>query len=229
MKQYYPVLAECALFQSIPESDYEHLISCFFHPVISYQGGEVILLTGAKVNYVYIVLTGSVEIAKESFSGSKHIISLSGPSKIFAEGIVCTKQRISPVTVTARKETKVLPIPYQRIMTPCSNSCSFHTKLIFNMMLLLGEKNYSLNTKIELLSYKGMRQKLAVFLLSEQQRQKSLSLKLCYNRNELADYLNVSRPSMSRELSRMQAENILSYHKDRFEIKDLEALRSYAD
>jgi CRP-like cAMP-binding protein len=91
-------------------------------------------------------------------------------------------------------------------------------------MLLLGEKNYGLNQKIELLMLKGMKEKIATYLLSERQRHGNDSFNLPMNRNELADYLNVSRPSMSRELSRMQAQGLLTFHKNHFQLLEIEEL-----
>ena len=88
------------------------------------------------------------------------------------------------------------------------------------MMILLGEKNYHLNTKMELLLLKGMREKLATYLLLEARKQKTTSFTISLNRNQLADYLNVSRSSMCRELGRMQEEGIIEYYQNSFKILD---------
>jgi Mn-dependent DtxR family transcriptional regulator len=40
----------------------------------------------------------------------------------------------------------------------------------------------------------------------------------------LADFLNVSRPSMSREMAKLKDEGIIDYKKNQIEIKDLESL-----
>jgi DNA-binding transcriptional regulator LsrR (DeoR family) len=48
-------------------------------------------------------------------------------------------------------------------------------------------------------------------------------------RNELADFLNVSRPSMSREMCAMRDEGIIEFHLSTFKIKDLEALKNFCE
>jgi len=48
-------------------------------------------------------------------------------------------------------------------------------------------------------------------------------------RNELADFLNVSRPSLSREMSRLMEEGIIDFHRASIKIKDLDSLRRMAD
>jgi CRP-like cAMP-binding protein len=40
----------------------------------------------------------------------------------------------------------------------------------------------------------------------------------------MAEYLNVSRPSMSRELMRMRDEDILDFYKDKITIKDIKKI-----
>ncbi|WP_288893921.1 helix-turn-helix domain-containing protein [uncultured Megasphaera sp.] len=47
-------------------------------------------------------------------------------------------------------------------------------------------------------------------------RQHSTSFSLPFNRQELADYLSVDRSALSSELSKMQKEGLLSYHKEAF-------------
>jgi CRP-like cAMP-binding protein len=94
------------------------------------------------------------------------------------------------------------------------------------MMMLLGEKNYSMNRKMELLMLKGMREKLATYFLNESYRHKSLTFQIQPNRNELAEYLNVSRTSMCRELATMKDLGMIDYYQNSFKILSLDALKN---
>lgn len=224
MEQYYPVLKKCALFRGIEEKEYAHLLDCLGIIMKSYEAEEYIFFAGDKINYVGIVLSGVVEIIKENVVGNKHILAFLGPSDLFAEGIVCTVSRISPVTVQANEPVKILFIPYERVITSCGNSCSFHIELIQNMMVVLGEKNVNLNRKLELLTLKGMREKLASFLLGVSNERGSNMFQILQNRTELADYLNVSRTSMCRELARMKEEGLIDFYGHSFKIVDKKRL-----
>jgi CRP-like cAMP-binding protein len=154
MDKYYPVLKKCALFRGIEENNYGSLIGCLGAQIKSYASEEYIFLSGDVINYVGIVLSGVVEIMKENLAGNKHILAFLEPSDMFAEGIVCTIKRISPVTVQVKEAANILFIPYERIIKSCGNSCTFHISLIQNMMVVLGEKNLNLNRKLELLTLK---------------------------------------------------------------------------
>lgn len=51
---------------------------------------------------------------------------------------------------------------------------------------------------------------------------------LSMNRNELADFLNVARPSLSREMCRMRDEGMIDFHRSSVRIRDMEALKAAA-
>jgi CRP/FNR family transcriptional regulator, dissimilatory nitrate respiration regulator len=226
MKEYSDVLLKCPLFKNVTENELMGLLQCLNSHVKPYESNEYIFFAGNKVDFIEIILSGAVEIIKENPAGNKHIIAFLGPSHIFAEGIVCTTSRISPVTVRVKEPTKILCIPYERITKTCGQACSYHIQLVNNIMSILGEKNFNLNSKIELLTIKGMREKLATYLLNESQFYNSLTFQIIPNRNELAEYLNVSRPSMCRELARMKDLKILDYYQNSFKILSLDALKN---
>lgn len=224
MEKFYAVMGKCPLFDNIKADDYKTLMSCINAHVKKFNADDYIFLAGSQISYVGIVLTGAVEIIKENLAGTRLIMDFLEPSSIFGEGIVCTKARIAPVSVRVKEDSQILFIPFERIIKTCGSACNFHFQLIQNMMMLLGEKNFKMNSKIELLMLKGMREKLAAYLINESQKNNSLSFDIVPNRNELAEYLNVSRTSMSRELSRMKEEGLLDYYQNSFKILSLDEL-----
>lgn len=220
MDQYIPILKQCSLFSGIEENQLDNLLKCLNGQVKKYRAEEYIFLTGDEINHIGIILSGGAEIIKENLAGNKHIMAILEPSHMFGEGIVCTAARISPVSVRIKTDTDVLLIPYERVIRSCGNSCGFHIRLIQNMMVVLGEKNVSLNHKMELLIIKGMREKLISYLLNESAKSKAVIFQIPLNRNELADYLNVSRTSMCRELARMKDEGLIDYYGNSFKLVD---------
>lgn len=229
MKEYYNILAECPIFKSFSYDDFSHILPCLNVSIKKYKAEDYIFLLGDTIDSISIVLSGTVEIIKENLIGNRHIIASLPPSSIFGEGIVCTAKRLSPVTAMTKTEATILNIPYQKIITTCEHACGFHVQLIHNMMLLLGEKNYLLNHKIDLLVLKGMREKLASYLLYEMVKTGSTRFEIPFSRNALAEYLNVSRPSMSRELADMKEEGILDYHLNSFHILSVDKLKQCID
>ena len=65
------------------------------------------------------------------------------------------------------------------------------------------------------------RQKVMTYLSNVRSLVKSNSFDIPYNRQELANYLGVERSALSKELSDLQKEGYIKFHKNHFEIKRL--------
>jgi len=74
-----------------------------------------------------------------------------------------------------------------------------------------------------------MRGKICTYLLEEYNRTGDKNIILPLNRNELADFLNVSRPSMSREMGKMRDEGLINFHLTAIELLDIEGLKNMSE
>ena len=79
------------------------------------------------------------------------------------------------------------------------------------------------------LQLKTIRGKISKFLLEESDKINSTTFSLNFNRQKMAEFLNVSRPSLSRELSRLKAEGIIDFYKETMKILDKKALEDYQE
>jgi CRP-like cAMP-binding protein len=136
--------------------------------------------------------------------------------------------RIWPATVIAQTDCSVMYVPSDKLVGQCAASCTGHRKLIMNMLGILSRKAMTLSRQLEYLSIRSMRGRIAAFLLEQYKKSGQLTFMLAMNRNELADFLNVTRPSLSREMCRMRDEGILDFHRSSVQIKDAAALKAAA-
>ena len=83
-------------------------------------------------------------------------------------------------------------------------------------MAVLARKNILLGTKIRHLSRRSTRDKLLSYLSDRAREAGARDFSVPFNRQEMADYLCVDRSAMSAELSKLKAEGILDYDKNRF-------------
>lgn len=86
-----------------------------------------------------------------------------------------------------------------------------------------------LNKKVEYLSIKTLRGKISTYLLDEYNKTGQKTFQLNLNRNELADFINVSRPSLSRELCKMRDEGIIDFHSTAIKILDFDILKNFSE
>lgn len=217
-------LKEVTLFNGIDENDIKSLIPCLNYRIKTFDKGSNIILPDEVVENIGIVIEGIAEITKEDIEGNKTIVSILTKGNMFAESIVCRKNKKSPVCVTSIEECKVLFISYDKVIRSCTNRCEFHVNLINNLLITIAEKNFILNNKIDILLLKGLRERIAKFLIRKYKESGQTSFNINLNRNRLAEYLNVSRSALSRELSRMKDENIIDYYQNSFKILNIKSL-----
>jgi CRP-like cAMP-binding protein len=218
-------LRECKLFAGHSEQQIRELLPCFQVRIEQYQKGETIAVAGDDQIVFGIVIFGQIQIQKEDYTGNRLIIGLFGPGEVFGEVAVFAGTTSWPNTVLAQVSCEVMFIPYQKLSQPCCQICQSHQLLIANMLRIVAQKALTMNGRIGFLRLRGMREKLAAYLYEQDTLNKSHTFMINMNREQLADYLNVSRPSMSRELGRIRDAGVIDFYRSSFTIKDIAALR----
>ena len=83
-------------------------------------------------------------------------------------------------------------------------------------MKIVAEKNLLFNQKLEITSKRTTREKLMTYLLLQAKHLNSSSFSIPYNRQELADFLEVDRSGLSAEISKLRKDGILECHRSHF-------------
>jgi len=221
MEKYFEVLRSVDLLNGIAESDYRSLLSCLSAKVSSFEKGQTVFMRGDAINSFGIVLSGHVQVIHDDFYGNRSILACINPGGLFGESFACAEIKALPVSVIATTESELLFIDCRKLESPCTNACSFHSRLTHNMMTTIAKKNISLTQKIEFTSKRTTREKLLSYLSAEALKGKNDSFSIPFNRQELADYLSVDRSAMSAELSKLRDEGILKFNKNLFELSKL--------
>ncbi|WMI80329.1 Crp/Fnr family transcriptional regulator [Anaerotignum sp. MB30-C6] len=214
------ILKKSPLFSGIDTKDLQSMLSCLSAVEKKYAKNELILRQGDPVGYMGLVLSGRIHILKDDFWGNRTILSDVTPSQMFAESFACSQNQGLSVSVLAVEPTSVLFLDIKRILNTCSSACVFHTRLIRNLLSVLAEKNLMLTGKIDHITKRTTREKLLSYLSAESLKAGSPKFQIPFNRQQLAEYLAVDRSAMSQELSKLQKEDYLSYHKNNFHLKD---------
>lgn len=229
LKKYYTIVKNNPLFANIEDNSIDQLLSCLNPAVRHYKKNQFIALAGDPFTSIGVVLEGRVSIIKESASGNKMVIAQLHPGEMFGEMIAFSNQDHYPVSVEAVKDATVMELDRSAIIGQCPNMCSWHKTLIQNMLKIVSNRALMLNKKVEYLSIKSMRGKLCTFFVDELKRASKGSFTLKMNRNQLAEYLNVSRPSMSREMAKLRDEGIIDFRKNHIRVLDENALMAMAE
>lgn len=217
------------LFNHISEGEIEHILKCSNAQVLSFEDNQVVFQKDDVIKKLGIVLEGQFNLVSQKYNGTRVIVTALEENDLFGEALAFSSTRRSPYDLVCSGNSKALIMPYDVFFTMCDEMCVYHKILINNMLSILADKIIMLNNKMHILNAETLKGRIAVYLLNLYKKTNSLMFDMPMKRQELADFLNVKRPSLSRELSNMQQENIIDVYRSTVKIIDLERLEELAD
>ena len=218
MKELIPILQTCPLFDGILSTDLSAMLGCLGARATSVKKGQFVFHEGDPAIFVGIVLTGSVQLIREDYYGNRSIMAHIAPTQLFGESYAFSGAPSLPVSIVADEDSQLVLLDSRRIHSCCSNACEFHNQVIYNLLRLVANKNLLLHQKIQITSKRTTRKKLMAYLLSQAKLSGSNTFTIPYDRQELADYLEVDRSGLSAEISKLRKENILECEKSTFRL-----------
>ena len=218
MKKYLNILRKCRLFSGISDENLISMLGCLGARVDFFDKKYTVFAEGSTIKYIGIILSGSAQLIQNDYFGNRSIIASFYPSDMFAEAFACADVDSLPVSVIASEPSEIMFIDCSHVLHTCQNSCGFHQQLIFNLMKSMAEKNLMFHQKIEIISKRTTREKLMAYLMSVAKKADSNSFEIPFDRQELADYLEVDRSGLSAEISKMRKEGVLESEKNRFSL-----------
>ncbi len=216
MKKYFDVLRKCSLFNDIEDENLISLLGCLRPKVEAYDKKYTIFAEGNPVKYIGIVLSGSVQMVKVDYYGNRSIVAQVEKSELFGESFACANVDKIPVSVIVNEPGEIMLIDCSRILNPCSNACGFHRQIIFNLIENLATKNIMFYKKIEVTSKRSTREKLMTYLMQQAKAANSDSFTIPFDRQELADFLEVERSGLSTEINKLRKDGIIDFNKSSF-------------
>lgn len=218
MQKYTDILKSCSLFDDIDEDNLMTMLNCLRAKVRHYGKNQSIMSEGEKTADIGIMLKGKAQLIRDDYYGNRSIIDNIRPSQLFAESFVCAGEDIVPIDIVATEDSEVMLIDGHHILHTCANACSFHNRMIFNLMRIVAAKNIIFDRKMEITSKRTTREKLMTYLMQQAKFHKSRCFTVPYDRQELADYLEVDRSGLSAEISKLRREGVLECRKNEFRL-----------
>ena len=159
-------------------------------------------------NQLCLLIEGSADLVRYDLNGNKTIIEHFSKGNAFGE-IFYTISTNNELFVEAKKSCKVLFYIYENIKQKCKTTCKFHNELTTYFPEILLSKVIDLNTRIELLTKRSIREKLLGYFSILSTRSFSKTITLNDSLTNLADYLGIDRSAMMREIKSLKEDGII--------------------
>ena len=216
----YDILVKSRLFSGFSVGEIEKILDRIIHTVQSYQKNETVFQPMETADRLGMILKGCVQSYKLFPNGNQVNVSTRGAGDMIGSAATMSAQRKYPFLVTALERTEVLMFKRDSFL----NLLQSDRRLFENFLMEMSTITYMLQQRLELMSYHGIGQKVAFFLLAYYTEKGVTAVTIPGSMTKWALMMNVSRPSLYRELRKMEEKGLLKYAPPKIEILDPAAL-----
>ena len=216
----YSVLETSSLFRGVPAEDLRADLTAAPHHLQSFDRGETIFHLMEPASRVGIILEGRIEAQKAFPNGSQINVSVRTPGEMIGPGAVFSDSRTYPCDMVSLEPVTVMMFSREALLTLMMKD----VRILQNFLGEMASATYMLQRRLELLSYSGIAQKAAFYLLTQARQTENNRVRIPESVTKWALLMNVSRPSLHRELRHLEDEGIISYAPPEIIILDPDAL-----
>lgn len=207
------------LFQDLSEAELDTLAAAGHLRTRQFAKHEVIFHAGSCVREIGIVLRGSVHIENLDLWGTKSILSSISAGQAFAETYAFCGDALM-VDAVAAEDCTVLLLS-TRVLSDARVSPAVRDTLLRNLLAVSMRKSLSLSQRIFCTTPKTVRGRLLTYFSAQAAKAGGLEFDVPFNRQQMADYLNLDRSALSKELCKMRDEGLLEFEKNHFRLNEL--------
>ena len=211
-------LKQVILFRWMTDEEIRDCLESLSYGIRRFEKGAILLHAGQTTRRMGIVLSGSVTIESADQWGNLTILSHVGKNGFFAETYALLEDSVMLVDVRANEDCEIMFLDLSSLRQGPSGSV-WRSRITANLLTISAQKNRTLSSRIFHTSSKSLRGRILSYLHTISIEQDSREFDIPFDRQQLADYLNVERTALSKELGRMQKEGLIRFRKNHFSIQ----------
>lgn len=194
------------LFSALADEEVSALLPCIQHR--SYPARSIILQTGQKTEWLYVILSGCVKVLVEDTDGRELTLSLLGPNEFFGEMGIIDGQPCS-ATVEARGVCDVLCVPRKNIIECLRHNADAAMWMLGTVVVRLRDAH----RKLESLALMSVYDRVARFLLEQGREATNGEWLVESNSQQIANIVGASREMVSRVVKVMIEKGFVRRHR----------------
>ncbi|NNE38126.1 MAG: fumarate/nitrate reduction transcriptional regulator Fnr [Gammaproteobacteria bacterium] len=186
--------------------------------------GDILFRCGDSFSSIFTVRTGCIKLTTSSAQGEEQIIGFYLPGEIV--GLDGIEKGVHCCTAEALDTSSLCAIPFDNL----TNICRQMPNLNEEMFRVMGREISHENQLLLTVTKKHAEGRIATFLLSLSRRYKQLGysemeFRLAMSRSEIGNYLGLTFETVSRTMSKLQKQGMISINHKYITIEDMDALK----
>ena len=218
----YSILEKSTLFQGVEANVLRGYLEETPHHIQCYDKEETIFHLMDPALRIGIILKGRVEAQKSFPNGSQVNVSIRIPGEIIGPAAVFSKSQRYPCDIVALEPATLMMLSKEDLLSLMQKD----VKILQNFTTEIASATYMLQQRLELLSYSGIAQKAAFWLLMQVRQTGKTAVQIPDSMSRWAMIMNVSRPSLHREMKKLEEEGIIRYEGKNIYVLDPDGLQA---
>ncbi|MBM7684726.1 Crp/Fnr family transcriptional regulator [Defluviitalea raffinosedens] len=213
------------IFSSLNPEEIEKVVSLIVRR--KYSKGEIIVLEGSSLESLVIINTGKVKAFRHTFEGKEQILYIFSSGDFFGEKNLIINQKVT-YSVEALEDTNICMISkgdFKQLLNE-------YPEISYKIMEELCKRLIRMEDAVESMSIKSVEARISAVLLEfankyGKSHSNGILVELPLSREGIANYIGLTRETVSRKMSLLQEEGIIKMvGNKKIIITDKEALEN---
>ena len=215
------ILHRSLLFRGLTPEEISAALDFLHAEEKRYTKGTGILHAGTLTDRMGLVLEGSVTIENNDMWGNRSILSHVGKGQFFAETYAYLSDEPMLVDVVANENCRILFLRIGSLRRSSPSVNSWGMTFVSNLLSVSAHKNLALSERSFHTAPKTIRGRVLSYLNTVSLQKDTHEFDIPFDRQQLADYLNLERSALSKELGKMQRDGLITVRKNHFIIRQV--------
>ena len=221
-ESYKEKLFQIPLFRDLPFNIKQSVLEKLDFVIYTAKKKEVVVTQGTHCNKLYVLLEGKLRVDIIDGLGNEVMIEYIIAPRTFATPHLFSSNNTLPATFTAIEDSVLLMATKESAFKLISQD----PQVLQNFFCISGNCNVCTVSRLNVLSRKTVRERFIIYLMEHKKKETSI-IHLTHTQSQLAEYLNVTRPALSKEINKMVKEGIIAMEGRQIEILELKTLEKY--
>lgn len=215
------VLERCSLFRGVPSDKLRELLKETPYQIRHCYKDEIVFHLMDKASRVGIILAGQIQAQKTFPNGSQVNVSVRVPGEMIGPAAVFSVTGRYPCDIVSMETSDIIMFQKEDLLQLLQKDL----RILENFTAEIASTTYMLQQRLELFSYSGIAQKAAFYLLTQARQSGKNHIPVPGSITKWAMLMNVSRPSLHRELKAMEIQGFIRADGHTIEILNPNALQ----
>lgn len=198
------LLFSIPLFKDLPLNVKQTLLEKLNCQFFRIHKKEVIARQNTPCKWLYVLLKGRLKVDIIDALGNEILVEYIVAPKAFATPHLFSADSTLPATFTTLEEGILMMATKESLFGLFSEEPG----ILRNFLRITGNCTHCTVKRLHMLSYKSVRGRIIAYLMEHKKPDMNVST-MEHNQQQLAEYLGVTRPALSKEINKMAKEGLV--------------------